>query len=308
MAASKKHVLVLGGTGFIGSAFFEALLKEEGCHIHLLVRNAAKQPQSFDRVTIYLGDLTTFNWNKLTDFPDIVFHFARVNSSVGRSIGRKLAALKGKRANKRLLRFLKSTCRDVSLVYLSGSLMYGNHSDHVTEEASLNPISFARDYLLAEKPFLKQQIVQGRVRVSFVRVPWVLGKGSWFSAFYEQYIREEAKVPLYGNGENVMSFITLRDLATCLIEIMKSPYKKVLNVAYPQSCTQQEFVQLVSEVVAQPIQQLELRNQYERAVVEAFESNIQLATIHPSLNALSSGEALPVLLKNELSLMLKDIK
>ena len=73
MQPGKKHILILGGTGFIGSAFYEEIRVKNEYHIHLLIRTENKKPEPAENVTCYVGDLSMFDWNQLTHFPDAVF-------------------------------------------------------------------------------------------------------------------------------------------------------------------------------------------------------------------------------------------
>ena len=155
---SKQHILILGVTGFIGSAFFKELkLTSKKAHFHLLIRTKESNLINTPNCTVYYGDLETFDWSKLKSTPDFVYHFARLNSTKWRKIGRMLATINGKKANKRLLAYLNKFAPSSKLYYLSGSLMYGNSTAPIVEGNKLNPISFAKQYHIAEKPFIKNQ-------------------------------------------------------------------------------------------------------------------------------------------------------
>lgn len=300
-----RHVLVLGATGFIGSAFLRSLLKQDGVHIHLLVRDRAVKREFGENTSLYYGDIRTFNWNNLTHQPDIVFHFARINAARGKSIGRLIAALQGNLANRRLSSFLDGLQKEVRLFYLSGSLVYGNSNEPIREDAGVSPISFAREYYLAEKPFGRSY---KNLKCTFVRVPWVLGKGSWFEAFFMSVIKKQNYVPVYGEGNNIMSFILLHDLADYLIKLMRLPMYPVRNVAYNQTLSQKEFGELLSSVSGKPVKHEVLPGALEKAIVEAFASNIRLASNYRDLGIETKVPNLRQHLTKALVLLFKDIK
>jgi nucleoside-diphosphate-sugar epimerase len=275
MPATKRTILVLGSNGFIGREFVKELLdyKHEGDELYFLNRTLPAQKQ--DGVHYFTGDFTHFDWASLPNSPDIVVHFARNSSKRGRKWGRLLASWKGFFGNKRLLNYLSKQQKHCRVYYLSGSLMYGNHTGIVTETTPLQPISFAQEYIHAEQPFLRN--ISEKIAVSFVRVPWVLGAGSWFEAFFLKKIKTDQTVPIYGEGTNSMAFILNQDIAKCLVHLLDQPYQPVVNLAYNYYITQAEFAQLIADKLALPVTLIPLQP-FERAIKEAFTSSIKLGT------------------------------
>jgi nucleoside-diphosphate-sugar epimerase len=153
--------------------------------------------------------------------------------------------------------------------------MYGNHKGIVTEKTPLKPISFAKEYIHAEQPFLKN--TNKNIVVSFVRVPWVLGAGSWFEAFYLKKIKTDQSVPIYGDGENQMSFILNQDIAKCLVHLLDKPFHPIVNLAYDYYIAQADFSQLIANKLQLPLKTIALQG-FERAIKEAFTSSIKLGT------------------------------
>lgn len=270
-----RHIVVLGSNGFIGNEFAHLLLKTQqvGDQFYFLNRNIPEK--KIAGVHYLTGDFTLFNWNALPIAPDCIFHFARNASKRGRKLGRILASIKGYIGNTRLLSYLSKQQKDCQLFYLSGSLMYGNQPNLVTETQALQPISFAKEYIYAEKALLNN--TKKNVKVTFVRVPWVLGEGSWFDAFYLKKIKTERVVPIYGNGENTMAFILNQDIAKCLVHLHDKPYQPVVNLAYNYYITQAEFSQLIANKLQLPLKMIPLYG-FERAIKEAFTSSIKLGS------------------------------
>ncbi len=273
--SDKRTILVLGSNGFIGREFVKELLDNKHKADQYYFLNRTLPAQKIDGVHYFTGDFTHFDWSSLPSSPDIVVHFARNSSKRGRKWGRLLASIKGYFGNKRLLKFLAKQHKQSRVFYLSGSLMYGNHISIVTEKTPLKPISFAKEYIHAEQPFLKN--TNKNIVVSFVRVPWVLGAGSWFEAFYLKKIKTDQTVPIYGEGENQMSFILNQDIAKCLVHLLEQPYHPVINLAYNYYITQAEFAQLIAHKQSLPVTSIPL-HPFERAIKEAFTSSIKLGT------------------------------
>lgn len=274
-ASDKRTILVLGSNGFIGREFVKELLDNTQEADQYFFLNRTLPAQKIDGVHYFSGDFTHFDWSSLPCSPDIVVHFARNSSKRGRKWGRLWASIKGYFGNKRLLNYLSKQHNQSRVFYLSGSLMYGNHTGIVTEKTLLKPISFAKEYIHAEQPFLKN--TSKNIAVSFVRVPWVLGAGSWFEAFYLKKIKTDQTVPIYGEGENQMSFILNQDIAKCLVHLIEQPYQPVINLAYNYYITQAEFAQLIAHKQSLPVTSIPLQP-FERAIKEAFTSSIKLGT------------------------------
>jgi len=305
---TKTHILILGATGYIGSSLYKELLNQNtgNFHFHILIRNKQSNLKSTLNTTVYIGDLKSFNWKGLDHFPDIVYHLARINSTKGKILGRKYASYTGKKANQKLINYLKSEKVKVQLFYLSGSLMYGNSKQEINEKNSLNPISFAKQYITAEKPFLNHNNVTSNLNVCMVRVPWVLGNGSWFKAFYLNYISKTNTIPLYGRGANIMSFITLKDLSKCLVGLQNVDFKDSINLTYNESITQMQFSELIKKSVSLNINTIQLKNNFEKVIIDAFECNIDFKTIYKEFDSILKNKTVKDKITNELDFIFKD--
>lgn len=274
-ASDKRIILVLGSNGFIGREFVKELLSNKREKDQFYFLNRTFPAQKIEGVHYFTGDFTHFDWTSLPSSPDIVIHFARNSSKRGRKWGRLLASFKGYFGNKRLLNYLSIQNKQCRVFYLSGSLMYGNHTEIVTEKTPLQPISFAKEYIHAEQPFLTNQLKN--IDVTFVRVPWVLGFGSWFDAFYLKKIKTEQTVPIYGDGRNTMAFILNQDIAKCMVHLLDNPFQPVVNLAYDYFCTQAEFSQKIANKLHLPLTTIPIHS-FERAIKEAFTSSIKLGS------------------------------
>ena len=274
-ASDKRTVLVLGSNGFIGREFVKELLSNKREDDQFYFLNRTLPAQKIDGVLYFTGDFTHFDWASLPCSPDIVVHFARNSSKRGRKLGRLLASFKGYFGNKRLLNYLSKQHKQCRVFYLSGSLMYGNHTEVVTEKTPLQPISFAKEYIHAEQPFLTN--TKKNTAVTFVRVPWVLGNGSWFDAFYLKKIKTEQVVPIYGDGSNQMTFILNQDIAKCMVHLLDKPFHPIVNLAYDYYIAQAEFSQLIANKLQLPLKTIPLQA-FERAIKEAFTSSIKLGS------------------------------
>ena len=236
-----------------------------------------------EKATLFRGSLSGFNpdWFRRHS-PDVLFHMARLG---GRTLaGRYLAARRGRKANIRLIGHLAALEKPPVVVYVSGSLMYGNQPDGlaVRESSPLAPAAYARQYFLAEEPWLTDAAAAG-LEVKMVRPGWIVGPGSWFRVFYWDYYLRNGKVPVYGEGNQLMSLIHVEDLAA-MISRVPHLQPACFNLYAGEPVTQAEFTRKLASILGVSrvsISLDEVRARYGRAAAEALGSSIPLGTEYP---------------------------
>lgn len=280
----KKKALVLGGSGFLGRFLIDELFTKD-YEITALAHSKAIE-ESDKNINVFRASLEDFNWNALKkNLPDVIFHAARMSGKNKRA--RLKAARKNAEANERLLNWLKSLKNPPLLVYVSGTLVYGSHGRKpVDENTSPAPISFQREYFVAEKPILRTML-KNELPIMIMRPAWILGPGSWFRAFYLNYMREKNRVPVYGNGKNLMSFIHAADVAGKMIHASeKGQAGTIYNLFNGAAISQQKFAEMLSDYSGMEIKKVPewwLKLRYDKALAEAFTFSLNVGTIHQTL-------------------------
>jgi nucleoside-diphosphate-sugar epimerase len=277
------HALVLGGTGFLGAPLVRRLCAA-GVRTTCLVH---RRPPTTTEARVVRGSLDLFPWRSLEgDLPDVIFHLARIP---GRGGWRgPMTRLRNRLANERLMLWLASCPRPPLLVYVGGTLAYGSRGDEeVTEATPLSPISFARDYHAAERPWLRA--LRGALPVIVVRPAWVLGPGAWFEAYYRRFMRAERAVPLFGPGRNWMSLVHVEDCAGLLAHFARhAPPVTTVNVFAGAPLRQMELAERLARVSGLPVRRVpleEMAARFGRAVREAFDFSARVGTLHSALHA-----------------------
>jgi nucleoside-diphosphate-sugar epimerase len=215
--------------------------------------------------------------------PEVIFHCARPTLPRLKRPGRIIAAHLAQGYNARLLKELGRTKNRPSLVFASGSLVYGNGSQPHDETSPVNPLSYARQYIRGEKPML-EAIGKKSYPVAILRVPWLLGKGSWFSWFYLENLHRMGSLPLFGDGNNMMDIIDIRDVAKIMVNIASGLTRAgIYNVPGPGAVSQLSFVKAIEKVFDTGIKDYRavFQGKLEREAIEAFTSNIILKTNYP---------------------------
>ncbi|RYD56865.1 MAG: NAD(P)-dependent oxidoreductase [Sphingobacteriales bacterium] len=289
------NILLIGGSGFIGKAILNKLL-DEG---HTVMATQHKTPigtAQHPKLTVIKTAIGKIRLSKLPYIPDVVIHAARNNASFGGKWGRMMVAAKGFVENNRLMNEVRSSKTPVRMIYISGSLMYGNAPQQFIDETfPTRPVSFAREYVQAEKPILKE-IEKSNPNVVMLRVPWVIGDGSWFKWNYANYMARHKAVPLYGNGQNRMTFVDVADIANAVEKLLGFQLSGLLNIYNPERMTQQDWATKLSIVSGLPVHQLSNTEMAAlgKAVNEAFNTDIWLSSIHSELLASLQKDMMPV--------------
>jgi nucleoside-diphosphate-sugar epimerase len=278
------HALVLGASGFIGEALVRALVGA-GIRTTCLVH---RRPSPISEAHPLHGSIDSFGWQALErDPPDVLFHLARIPRR--HRFDAPLVRLRNRTANARLLHWLASAPRPPLALFVGGTLAYGSHGERaVTEETPLAPVSFSRDYHAAEIPWLRARRA-GDASILIARPAWVLGRGSWFGAYFRRPMVEQRSVPLYGDGDNWMSLVHLDDCAGLLVHLARrAPPMTVMNLATGPTLRQGELSERLARLTGLPIRRIsldELEARHGRALREAFVFSARVETVHGALAA-----------------------
>ncbi|MFA6438429.1 MAG: NAD(P)-dependent oxidoreductase [Bacteriovoracaceae bacterium] len=284
MDTKKRNIWVLGGTGFIGSSLVRQLSTDPKNLIHMLVHKniPARYLESFN---IFTGDIRSFDLFWLERYPpDIIYHLARLGGT--NTVTRSLAAHMGASANQRLINYLLGLSSPPRIVYVSGSLVYGHQKDGAAadEQSKLLPVSFARHYLIGEAPWIRIQD-ERRLDVRFARPGWIVGPDSWFKVFYWNHYKKTGKVPMYGEGKQLMSLVQLDDCAGQIAMLGEhGSTMQNMNIFSGEPVSQYTFARTLADLLhtnLDPIAIETLQNIYGRAIGEAFTSSIPLRTCVP---------------------------
>lgn len=285
----RRRIFLLGGTGFIGSVLTSQLVANRQANDLMMLIHRSARFRELEQINTNTGGLGTFDLSMLDRFrPDTIVHLARMSGSG--QLGRFLAGRAGAKANRRLVCYLECQPYRPHVIYVSGTLVYGDcGEDDVDEGRSLNPIAFAREYNLAEQPW-ETAMHAGKVSVSILRPPWIVGGNSWFAEIYLKSIRNHRMIPLFGDGKNLMSLIDVEDCAGLIAHaVSEAEPGCCYNLFTPGACiTQLEFAQRLAMFTRAEIRQIdapEIRRRYGQAMQEALTFSNNSSTRHPKFIA-----------------------
>lgn len=277
-----RKAILIGASGFIGRHLLNEL-NQSGFQI-VAIENKRKLPQ-LPNLKIVTGGIKSVSTQLIDEVnPEFVFHCARPTMSRVRRLGRSISAQIAAYYNGKLIKSLKNSKSHPLLVFASGSLMYGNGDKPFFENAPLNPISYARQYHVGEKPLINEVLRSG-YPVMMLRFPWLLGNGSWFKWFYLDQIRKNNVIPIFGDGTNKMHVIDINDAVSLMIRYSLEKNKPgIFNLYGNEPFTQINFAVAVTGIfnVKKKIYS-EIFPNIEIEALEAFTSNIELNTHFPDI-------------------------
>lgn len=279
-----ERVFVTGAAGFIGSALTQHLA-EQNLNMTCLVHQT---PLSIDdaNTNILRSDLLEFDWKVLDELqPDVIYHLARIP---GRNKAERAAsAVRNAAANHKLIDWIESQDNPPLLVFVSGTLVYGDQGERWADEAAeINPVSFQQEYFEAERPILTA-LKEKKLPIIIVRPPWIYGNGSWFKWFFWKHMEEKKTVPQYGNGKNYMSLIHIEDCAGLIHHIAQHGKPgEVYNIIGHTPIQQYQFSMLIQNLMELPLKKYSVPRlwlQFDRAAREALTFSLKSATGHQQL-------------------------
>jgi UDP-glucose 4-epimerase len=204
-----KRVLLLGGTGFIGSALADRLRKD---HVPLVT----------------LGSSDTGYLQSVLPTCSTVIHLASATTpgSSSRLPGLEQINL---RLTRHLVDCLKAQPQTRLIYFSSGGAVYGNPEQlPVTEDCPLAPLS---PYGLAkvEQEIICRQLRSAGSSVTILRPSNAYGPGQKFRDGFGlvrtvlEHARMGTTLEIWGDGESVRDFIYIDDIVDATIQLMHIP-------------------------------------------------------------------------------------
>jgi nucleoside-diphosphate-sugar epimerase len=282
----QKKIWIFGGTGFIGNALVSQLALNRNNRLFLLLHRTLNF-EKYEAFNSFVGSLTGFDFTLFKRYPpDIVFHLARFAGE--NALTRSFASETAYRANLRLASYLGNLKNPPVVVYVSGSLMYGQRANgnQAAENDPLNPLAFARYYMRGEQPWIEAQ-KSGILDVRFARPGWIIGPSSWFKVFFWNYYLKTGQIPFYGDGSQLMSLVGLQDCARLIdLLVREGKERQNLNVFTLPPASQIEFSRFLAGRLNTTVTGVPLLNvvrKYGKTVASALTSSIPLSTEYPEL-------------------------
>ncbi|TRW23246.1 TIGR01777 family protein [Flavobacterium zepuense] len=245
-------VLLTGATGLVGTELVSLLLKN-GLHVNYLTTSEDKI-QNEEKYTGFL-------WNpkkgeideNCIDDVDAVIHLAGASISKRWTQSYKEEILESRIVSTRLLyTLLKSKDNKVSQFICASAIgIYPSSLEAIYSEDSTERDNSFLGTVVQKWEEAALQIEQLKIKVALIRTGLVLsGKGG---------VLKEMAAPVkfglgaaFGSGEQLQSWIHLRDLAGIYYYVLNNELEGVYNAVAPYPVTQKQLVKTIAQVLDKP--------------------------------------------------------
>uniref|UniRef100_A0A7C4RHM2 TIGR01777 family protein n=1 Tax=Desulfatirhabdium butyrativorans TaxID=340467 RepID=A0A7C4RHM2_9BACT len=244
------HVVVCGGTGFVGKALVPLLIGQ-GHHVVSIGRRAGDAQSRHERLTLLSADTTTEGpWQETIRKADVVVNLA------GTSIfTRWTDRAKQSMVNSRIqtTRAIANAIEkpDTVLINTSAVGYYGDRGDDVLDESASAGTDFLAELAVKWEEEAFRASSKGN-RVVAARFGVVLGKDGGALEQMLTPFRFFVGGPL-GNGRQWFSWIHMQDLIRAVLFCIETDtIQGPVNFVSPQPCTNRELVRTIGRILNRP--------------------------------------------------------
>ncbi len=243
------HVLITGGSGFIGQALCPALL-EAGHELTVLTRNAERAAQSLPQ------DVALIERLDQAERADAVVNLAGEPLADGRWTEKRKREFRHSRlgTTKDLIQWIEDQpAAQRPRVLVSGSAIgyYGPRGDEKLDEAAPPGDDFAAT-LCRDWEHAAQAAEAFGLRVAIMRIGVVLGPGGGALAKMLPPFKLGAGGPM-GDGQQWMSWVHRQDLASLILWLLENKHTHgPHNATAPEPVRNREFAKTLAHVLHRP--------------------------------------------------------
>ncbi len=249
------RVLVLGGSGFIGSHLVDALVKH-GAHVRVLSRHPSSHCPPIPGVEYHYADFTDITSVSESLFDvDIVFHLISTTIPATAHLD-PIADINGNLLpTVRMLQLLRDVGVNRLIFLSSGGTVYGNSTSAlIREDIERNPLSSYGIVKVAIENYIAMFSSQHGLKSLVLRVsnpygprqsrPGIHGV---IPTFFQRILAGE-EIRIWGDGSNVRDYLYISDLITALLKCVENDVSGVYNLGSGQGTALTEVLSIIEEV------------------------------------------------------------
>ncbi|WP_300493881.1 NAD-dependent epimerase/dehydratase family protein [uncultured Methylophaga sp.] len=247
------NVLVMGGSGFIGSALVRGLLKQ-GHHVHVFDRDVRVVNQQFPEITsaVQADFADVMSLTEAMIDVDVIFHL--ISTSVPSTSNKNpVHDIESNLVNTVKLLESMRTADVKRIVYLSsGGTVYGNPTYlPITEKHPTNPTCSYGIVKLAIEKYLQMYAELYELDVTILRPSNPYGPGQThkgvqgFIGSCINKINSGQPVTIWGDGSVVRDYIYIEDVVSACIKAMSSDKRGPVNISTSTGYSLNQLISMI---------------------------------------------------------------
>ncbi|MGD0589511.1 MAG: NAD-dependent epimerase/dehydratase family protein [Bacteroidota bacterium] len=259
MFYNKKHVLVTGGTGFIGRHFVEALIAQ-GANVIVPLHERPLPAEFTCKVEVATADLSRQeDCLRLMQGIDYVFHAAGAVAAAAVTTSNPMAAITANLVLTSQILQAAWTTKVERVLIFSSSTGYPAVNHPVKEDemwiGPTHPTYFGYGWMRRYLERLGEYVTsKSSVKVAIARPSAVYGRYDNFDAktshvipaLIRRAVAKENPFEVWGTGEDVRDSLHVTDLVRgCLLLLEKHPIADPVNIAYGKGYSIKETIEII---------------------------------------------------------------
>jgi len=259
-----SNVLVIGSNGFIGKNVCDHFMKL-GYGIHAADRSAKSSHSHF---TIYQSfDVTNDDFSRILEGVDAVVYLVSTLLPQPSNLNVELDVTENLLPIIKLLEAIKNSGRKTKVIFSSsGGTVYGEHDDHIPENAPLVPKCSYGILKVTVEHYLKlyydlHDIPSVSLRLSNPYGPGQnVNKPQGVVGIFLKKILAHEKIEIWGDGSVIRDFVHVQDVASAFAHALAADSKAdIFNIGSGKGLSLKDLLSLMfeltetnSEVIYQP--------------------------------------------------------
>ncbi len=253
----KKKIIIIGGSGFVGTNILKKIDKKRNNVFSTSFRN--KNYQRIKNIKYYKGNLKNLNFcRKITKSKDIVIMCAAVSS--GAMIMQKNPMFHVDDNVLMNMNILKASSENKvkKFIFISSNTVYPV-SKRAMSEKDVNYSLFNKYFNVGWMKIFSEKICQmykNKMNILIVRPGNIFGPHDKFDLVRSKVVpslirkfEENKNVEVWGDGKDVKDFIYIEDFVAILLRLMNMPFKfMIINVASGKSISLKKIIDFLSKI------------------------------------------------------------
>ncbi len=253
-------VLVLGGSGFIGSHILEALAEQRHNTINLSRSPSIAKTKRSEFIQADFQN--TAKLSEALQSADTVIHCISDTVPATSAIDPVHDINSNLIGTVRLLELIKKQNQGIHLIYISsGGTVYGSPSEiPVKESAPLNPISSYGAVKVAIEKFIGVATSEWGLQATILRPSNPYGERQGHKGVQGligtilNRCKNDQSVTIYGDGSITRDYLYVKDLASLVAKAVSNPQPGIYNCGSGQGHSINQIVSIIETVAAKKIE------------------------------------------------------